>query len=553
MDAEHFGQPHDPEFSGRFLESESTPHSFAYADFEETLRRPELGPRSEDVRGILAAIGKFGRAALERGDSGEYEKWINHATDMLDQIQLDPGVSYSPGQFYADLAGVYFQGAMGGNAEATERLSELLESDESGNRLNWVVRRCAEAGVPPDGWINRFAKPLGSDEVDPDRRAKAWGQYVWRAKELPESRGEKPVVDVDALAGMSVVRDDFVEGNLSLDTAMVVAPTLYGLETSVSGKEAILGGYRRAVQDVTLDTESESQNTPYYLDRMANFGTTVIDDADLPIDSKRELAGDILAHNEHWGGQTARKNEALLGFEVAVQVLERRPPDEIVRNINRVAASRTNDKLRAVLTDGLLKHAAEAYSGMGNAEASADMVARIDRINTWTRALEGYAQNGGNPDKVLHLDMRSVMPDSPEWEMRKKRAAIISAMTSGRRPGGDAAEGNQRAGSLLYELAQEDAEREKKDYVTPQYVAEAVRKLAARDADVGGATAHKIVEKWRESDHEPAYQEQVLRVMLDYKAPDAVSEYWAFVETHRVAPDVDFERYAEALLAEATA
>jgi len=45
----------------------------------------------------------------------------------------------------------------------------------------------------------------------------------------------------------------------------------------------------------------------------------------------------------------------------------------------------------------------------------------------------------------------------------------------------------------------------------------------------------------------------VLRVMLDYKAPDAVSEYWAFVETHRVAPDVDFERYAEALLAEATA
>ncbi len=550
MDTEHGGQPQGPEFSDNSPENDPTFHSHAYADFEATLLEPELGPKSDDIRGVLGAFAKFGRVALESGDSDEYKKWADHAGGLLDGLQLDQESIYVPGQFYSDLAGVYFQGVMGGNAEAMDRLSELLGSDEDGARLEWVVRLCAESKVPPDGWINRFAKNLGEDDVNPDRRANAWGAYVLRAKYIPELRGEQPLVNEEAFAGSRVVLDDLVGDNLSSDTAMAIAPRLFELEVTGEGKAPIVAAYRRAARVVAAGVDFGSQEVPHYIESMSTFGADVICDSDLPDELKREFAKDVSAHSKQWDSG-AQKPEALLGFEITLQAFEKVSSSDVVRSINQMALSRDNDYVRTQLTDGLFRRSAEAYASLGNTEDAADMVARIDGISTWTEALVNFAKHSGNPDRALHLDMRSVMPEDPDWEMRKKRAAIIGAMTSGLRPGGDATEGNQRAGSLLLQLAQEDALREEKDFVTPRYIGETVRQLAANDARVGGDTAKKIVEAWRRSDnHEPAYQEQLLHVMLDNRTPGAVKEYWEFIEHHPVSRAVDFERYATALLAE---
>ncbi|HEX3082023.1 MAG TPA: hypothetical protein VHQ86_02110 [Candidatus Saccharimonadia bacterium] len=524
---------------------------YALGDLREAAHAALEGTTSPGV--MIRSVGHLARVAALRHDSHAAKEWLMYARKIYgDQ---DPSQRGGPFGLQKDLAGAYFEAALGGHFGATDDLRAFLtpEADPSAASLRAVMDLCAEAGAAPGSWINQLLQQSAGDDparmvINPERRAVAWAHYLDRAKSERRTPGNDPAALLTD-PGLAAVRADIVAERVDAQATMLFAEAVYGYEPATEGKWQAVSMYLRASEQVENDgTHGQRLSLP---GRRMGFGLKVMQDRGLPVDVRRQAAN-ALAMERHIASPTMRYTGTFLSYSLGMQILDGAKFDDIRRQIESDDPELEYADNRSDVVDDIRQQTAKIYGSIGDLESARRIIAPISGTGRWTRALEDFARAGGDCESVLALDPRMPrLDDLPPAERNDYAQRAVRAKATASVYGVEAAFGNyEQAPAALVEVAQQVSRTHGDDQGTAHYVVRTVEALANKRPEVGCDAAAQLVQVWNSFDGGMRpFQQFMLRIRLDHNADGAEQAYLDFMDVHRQTPADSFSNYSVGLLA----
>lgn len=130
---------------------------YTFDDLHPILEQPQIAARTAPIKHMLAileAVADLARAAVVEDRLQEYNQWHTYALDYLEQARSR--INFGVPNLREPLGRLMLFGTAGGSEKASHDLHQMLDADPA--ILTPVIAGCADLHIPPNGWIDRYAK-----------------------------------------------------------------------------------------------------------------------------------------------------------------------------------------------------------------------------------------------------------------------------------------------------------------------------------------------------------------------------------------------------------
>lgn len=387
-----------------------SPDAYQLENFEPLLSRPDTAAgtaRFEEATLVTGALAQLSQVALMRGGLEAYGPWRDFAAQYVSKVAERGMVERAP-VFNHHLVELYFHGAVNNDAGAAARLTAELTQDiypfnPTLSVLRPILEACAYQGIYPGFWINR-------EGTTADMQAAAWSYYLTPNpyRRIPNELPPKATLQ----NGVANVQRAFYAGELPLETSLLWAS--HSLHLAGSADEKLQSA--RAVERLAQTMRNMPELPSNWLNVFEVVASINVD-PDIPAAAKRTVSQAVSGLLPPWAERAMVEERA--SFELSCLIRDNASPKEITTRIREILQAVRNYGADAptledpfsfsrdpmmVSESSLLRTAATHYITAEQPERAASLIASIKSLDDWQKAVQAYADNGGDLGVIRQLE-----------------------------------------------------------------------------------------------------------------------------------------------------